>query len=122
MMQRHGFLIAFLLAILVAVPLLAQKAQPTGTISGIVNKVDGTPQPGARVYLQPGDGHVPHTIQTDATGRYKFEKIRIGLYDVRAQAGGLWSDYQRNVNVRANQEVTVDLQIKPAEPPKPKNQ
>jgi hypothetical protein len=119
-MQRRAFLIVIFVAVLAAAPVGAQRVTPTGTLSGVVNKVDGTPQAGARVYLQPGDGHPPHTMQTDASGHFKFEKVRVGLYDVRAQAGGLWSDLHRNINMQANQEVNVELQLKLTDPQKPK--
>jgi uncharacterized protein YfaS (alpha-2-macroglobulin family) len=120
-MQHRAFLAAIFLALLVAAPVCAQKATPTGTLSGVVKKADGTPQAGARVYLQPSDGHPAHTMKTDASGHFKFENIRVGLYDVRAQASGLWSNLHRNVNVRASDELTIDLQLKPADPQKPKN-
>jgi uncharacterized protein YfaS (alpha-2-macroglobulin family) len=120
-MQRRVVLGFVFLALLIAGPMRAQRVTPTGTLVVVVNKVDGTPQPGARVYLQPSDGRTPHTAQTDATGHFRFEKVRVGLYDLRAQAGGLWSDLQQNVNVKADQEVSVELQLKPASPPKPKN-
>jgi hypothetical protein len=119
-MQRRLLIAAIFLVLLIGGPVHAQKVTPTGTLSGVVTKVDGTPQAGARVYLQPGDGHTPHTMQTDATGHFKFEKVRIGLYDVRAQAGGLWTDLHQNINVQANQEVNVELQLKPADPQRPK--
>jgi hypothetical protein len=119
-LPRRAFLTFIALAFLVAGPIRAQQAPHTGTLLGVVNKIDGTPQPAARVYLQPGDGRPPRTVQTDATGHFKFENVRIGLYDVRAQAGGLWSDLHRNLNVEANHQVTVELQLKPADPPKPK--
>jgi hypothetical protein len=119
-MQRRIFLAAIFMALLVTVPLEAQKVIPTGTLTGQVNKVDGTPQAGARVYLQPSDGRTPHTMQTDANGHFSFEKVRVGLYDLRAQAGGLWTDLHQNINVQANQEVNVVLQLKPADPQKPK--
>lgn len=120
-MRRHVRVLTIVAAMLLAMPLLAQRPIPTGTISGAVTKVDGTPQAGARVYFQPSDGGVPRLVQTDAEGHYKFQKIKAGLYDVRAQAGGAWSEVHRNVNIRANEEVTVDLQIKPASAQKPGN-
>jgi hypothetical protein len=116
--QRRIYL-AIAVTALLAATVFAQKPIQTGTISGTVTQADGSPQANARVYFQPSDGSVPHVVQTDATGHFKFQKIKIGLYDVRAQANGAWSDVHRNVNVRANQSVTIDLQLKPASTEKP---
>jgi protocatechuate 3,4-dioxygenase beta subunit len=86
-------------------------------ISGVVQGADAKPLAKARVYLQPSDGRAPHTALTDADGRYQFTKLRPGLYDLRAQSNGKWTDLQRNVNVHANEEVTVNLSFMP--PAKP---
>lgn len=118
-MVRRILLAFVFVAFLAAASSHGQRA--AGKLSGVVTASDGTPQAKARVYLQPGNGRPPRTVQTDAAGHYTFAKIRPGLYDMRAQANGHWSEIHRNVNVRANKEASVDLQLKPPDPPKPKN-
>jgi len=90
------------------------RAQAPGVISGMVLAPDGSPQAHARVYLQPGNGRPPRTVLTDATGHFTFGKTVSGIYDVRAQANGLWSELIHNVSVKKNDEVNVKLQIKAA--------
>lgn len=90
------------------------RAQMPGVISGVVLAPDGSPQEHARVYLQPGNGRPPRTVLTDATGHFTFGKTVSGIYDVRAQANGLWSELVHNVSVKKNDEVSVKLQIKAA--------
>jgi hypothetical protein len=88
------------------------RAQMPGVISGVVLAPDGSPQAHARVYLQPGNGRPPRTVLTDATGHFSFGNTVSGIYDVRAQANGLWSELVHNVSVKKNDEVKVTLQIK----------
>jgi hypothetical protein len=88
------------------------RAQYPGVISGVVLAPDGSPQAHARVYLQPGNGRPPRTVLTDATGHFSFGNTVSGIYDVRAQANGLWSELVHNVSVKKNDEVKVTLQIK----------
>lgn len=92
------------------------QAQMPGVVSGVVLAPDGTPQAHARVYLQPGNGRPPRTVLTDATGHFSFGNTVSGIYDVRAQANGLWSELVHNVSVKKNDEVSLKLQIKAAGP------
>jgi Carboxypeptidase regulatory-like domain len=97
-----------------------------GTLSGYVLSSDGAKVPNARVYLQPGNGRAPHTMLTDKEGHYSFAKVRPGLYDVRAHVKDAWSEEHRNVVVKANKEMNLDLKIAPvvakAAPGKPGQQ
>jgi hypothetical protein len=111
-------LFLFALLILSLMSALPLQAQAPGVVSGIVLAPDGSPQAHARVYLQPGNGRPPRTVLTDNTGHFTFGKVANGMYDVRAQGNGLWSDLYRNVSVKKNDEVSVKLQLKVA-PPKP---
>src|SRR5579864_3202667 len=88
------------------------RAQMPGVVSGMVLAPDGSPQAHARVYLQPGNGRPPRTVLTDATGHFSFGNTVSGIYDVRAQANGLWSELVHNVSVKKNDEVSLKLQIK----------
>jgi hypothetical protein len=92
------------------------RAQMPGVVSGVVLAPDGSPQAHARVYLQPGNGRPPRTVLTDATGHFSFGNTVSGIYDVRAQANGLWSELVHNVSVKKNDEVSLKLQIKAAAP------
>jgi len=92
------------------------RAQMPGVVSGVVLAPDGSPQAHARVYLQPGNGRPPRTVLTDATGHFSFGNTVSGIYDVRAQANGLWSELIHNVSVKKNDEVSLKLQIKAAAP------
>jgi Carboxypeptidase regulatory-like domain len=114
MPRRRGMIFAGLLGVMIfcLVGASVVRAQMPGVISGIVLAPDGSPQAHARVYLQPGNGRPPRTVLTDATGHFSFGNTVSGIYDVRAQANGLWSELVHNVSVKKNDEVSLKLQIK----------
>ncbi|HXQ96848.1 MAG TPA: carboxypeptidase-like regulatory domain-containing protein [Candidatus Limnocylindrales bacterium] len=112
MLRRTAFIFT-VLCLLIVVSIQAQTG--LGTLSGYVLAADGkTGVPNARVYLQPGNGHAAHTLLTDKQGHYSFTKVHPGLYDLRAHANDSWSEQRRNVVVKANREMDVDLKIVPA--------
>jgi hypothetical protein len=113
--RAFAFLI-FGVAIFSLVTAAPVRAQMPGVVSGVVLAPDGSPQAHARVYLQPGNGRPPRTVLTDATGHFSFGNTVSGIYDVRAQANGLWSELVHNVSVKKNDEVSLKLQIKAAAP------
>ena len=109
----RGFvLFLFGMVIFASVGALPIRAQMPGVLSGVVLAPDGSPQAHARVYLQPGNGRPPRTVLTDDAGHFTFGNTVSGIYDVRAQANGLWSELVHNVSVKKNDEVKVKLQIK----------
>ena len=88
-----------------------QHAVPTGSISGTVTGPDGKPASGARVMAQTSDGRSPRTARTDAKGHFRVRGLREGPYDLRARANETWSDWTRDVRVRANEDSSVKLRI-----------
>ena len=76
-----------------------------------VQSADGKPVPNARVFLQPGDGRAAVTTRTDDAGQYRFAKVKPGVYELRAQSGGAWTELERNVSVRRSEEVCVKLTL-----------
>ena len=48
---------------------------PYGEISGTINMPDNSGMAGVEVQLQDGDGNIIRTIQTDASGAYKFDSL-----------------------------------------------
>ncbi len=103
-----------------------RRAAAVGSISGTVTGAGGTPVAGARVLAQTSDGRAPRATTTDADGRFHFRGLRVAPYDLRVHANQTWSEWTRNVPVRANAESTVKLSIpsngaSPDKPVKPKS-
>ena len=82
-----------------------------GVLGGIVLNAKGTPVNAAEIFWQTADGKAPHAARTDAGGRFRIAGVRQGLYDVRAQAAGMTSEWQHNVVVRPGGEASVTLRL-----------
>ena len=93
---------------------------PPGNIEGRVVNAKGAPVPGARILWQPADGEKPHVLQADAQGNFHIAQLRTGLYELRASATGMTSEWSHNVLVRPAAESTLTLILKPAAPSKAK--
>jgi iron complex outermembrane receptor protein len=83
-------------------------AQPTGAVRGTV-VLDATSEPlhGTRVTLTP----LGRTLDTDDAGRYEFQSVPPGTYDVIALSIGL-SDEHQTIRVAAGETVTADFRLR----------
>jgi hypothetical protein len=96
----------------------ASAAKPaTGALTGIVLNTKGAPVPAARVFWEAVDGSVPHTLRADSTGHFRVPQLRPGLYEVRGESGGMWSEWEHNVLVRAGSDGKVTLHLARKTPP-----
>ena len=114
-MRKTSRPLLVLLAVLASSAPLA--AQSIGVLTGAVVSAGGKPVAGARVLIQTSDGRRPFTVRTDASGSFRVPRISRGLYNLRAQAGGLWSDWERNVLIRSGQSTSVTLHLSLKQPP-----
>ena len=83
----------------------------TSTLEGLVLGSDNKPVANAAVTYQSGGGSAPHVVHTDETGRFSVSKLRADIYDVRASAQGIYSDWKKNVNLRPGQITTLTLRL-----------
>ena len=122
-MRRVRLNLAFLLcgAALVSAGLQAQypKVAPLkpGSLSGEVVSAKGAPVAGAQILWQVADGSTPHVLHSDAQGHFRIDPLRAGLYELRASAGGTWSEWEHNVMVRPGTEANVKLRLSFKSPP-----
>ena len=108
----RSLLLVCLAGVFIAGTAHATGKERVGTIIGIVLDGEGNPAGGARVTIQEsGNGDHPHAVQTDPTGRFTFERISAGGYDLRAYYQGAWSEWLRNAIVRADRETTLTLRM-----------
>ena len=82
-----------------------------GTLAGIVVGVNGKPVIGSRVTLQDAGASHPDVTSTNAQGRFFFADLHHGYYDVRAYAGGAWSEWKHNIEVKTGKQTEVRLQV-----------
>jgi virginiamycin B lyase len=91
--------------------------QKPGNLGGEVVNAKGTPVAGAQILWQVADGETPHVLHTDSQGRFHIEALHTGLYNLRASAGGTWSEWEHNVLVRPNNDTNVTLRLTFKVPP-----
>lgn len=108
------------LAAMVSFPAAAQRRD--STLTGVVLGLDGKPVANASVTCQSGGGSAPRITRTDAKGHFSAAKLRADIYDVRASSQGVYSEWEKNVNVRPGQTKTLTLRLThakdaPAAPP-----
>lgn len=116
-MQRSKILGALVrLPIFVFVILLlpvAVRAQfDTATVLGTVTDANGAVIPGATVTLRNVATGVTATAPTDADGNYQFFNVKIGVYQVMAEAQGFARAVAENIQVTVNARQRVDLALK----------
>lgn len=99
--------------LLVAVAMVAPRAATaqSGTLSGVVRSEDGVPLQNALVVLDPEGER--RTADTDDRGRFRFDRVAAGEYDLRVVRIG-YSPDDRRVRVEAGGlEITIVLRRLP---------
>ena len=98
-------------ALLVAACLVEPLYAATPSVVGHVVDPGGLPLPGVAVTLRPDDGGggTPLAVTTDAGGRYEFDDVPKGHYDLDASLEGFEGAARRNLDVEGD---TVDVELK----------
>jgi hypothetical protein len=113
-MRRAFLVLVVLVLVLVAirgVSAQTQKKSPTATLSGVVLGPDDRPVPHASITYQSSGGNAPHAVHADSHGRFTITKLKADNYDVRATGRGVFSEWEKNVNIRPGQEKTLTLRL-----------
>ena len=89
----------------------APQHKGTSTLSGVVLGPDDRPVAHAAVSYQSAGGMAPHVVRTDSQGHFTISKLKADNYDLRASGKGVFSEWEKNVNLRsgARKEVTLRL-------------
>jgi hypothetical protein len=86
----------------------AGRAQTTtGTILGLVIKIDDSPLEGAIVRIVNNANGLARVARTDATGTYRFDLILPGGYNITASADGYRPNMLQNFVVEVNREKVI---------------
>jgi hypothetical protein len=89
----------------------APQSRANATLSGVVIGPDDKPVAHASVSYQSADGSAPHVVHTDSQGRFTIPKLKADIYDIRASGKGVFSDWEKNVNLRPGQTKSVTLHL-----------
>ena len=82
-----------------------------GVLGGVVVNGKGAPVAFAEVLWQGADGKAPHALRTNGNGRFRIGGLHQGLYDIRAEALGMTSEWEHNVFVRSGRIASVTLRL-----------
>ena len=103
-----SFVIALVLATPPAIAQTENKPGPAG-LEGTVRDTQHHSLAGATVSLQSTAGGQPLVAQTDSKGRYRFNAIRSGTYDLRATMPGYRETNKPGQILSENRNAAVDL-------------
>lgn len=87
------------------------KGSGTTTLAGVVLGPDDKPVPHAAVTYQSSGGNAPHAVHADSNGRFTITKLKADDYDVRASGKGVFSEWEKNVQVRRGQTKNLTLRL-----------
>jgi carboxypeptidase family protein len=112
-MRRAVLFISLLLLVLIVVRGVSAAPQHKGsaTITGVVIGPDDRPVAHARVSYQSSSGSSPHVVRADSHGNFTITKLKADAYDLRASGKGVFSEWQKNVNLHSGQTKSVTLQL-----------
>jgi len=112
-MRRLALLVAISLLALVAVRRVsaAPQSKLTATLTGVVLGPDDKPVPHASVSYQSSGGNAPHAVFADSHGHFTITKLKADAYDLRASGKGVFSEWQKNINLRKGQTKTLTLRL-----------
>ncbi len=112
-MRRALLFMTILLLALVAVRGVSAAPQSKGssTLTGVVLGPDDRPVPHASISYQLSSGSAPHVVHADSHGHFAISKLKADIYDLRASGKGVFSDWERNINLRSGQSKSVTLRL-----------
>jgi hypothetical protein len=112
-MRRALLFIAILLLALVAARgvCAAPQSKASATLSGIVLGPDDRPVAHASVSYQSSGGNAPHAVHADSHGHFTIGNLKADNYDVRASGRGVFSEWEKNVNLRPKETKNITLRL-----------
>lgn len=83
----------------------------TGTITGVVTDAQGGVIPGASVIVTNQETGISLNLVTNDVGSYTASALRPGLYEVRGEMTGFQTVVQREIRLRVQDRIAVDLAL-----------
>jgi len=101
------------LAVLLLASALCSAQDYRARIQGLVTDATQASVAGTKVSLRNINTGVESTRETDATGRYVFDFVEPGTYNITAEMPGFSKASRENVLVQTRADVTADFSLKP---------
>ena len=83
----------------------------TAGLRGTVTDGSGANVPGAKVVATEADRNIPHTVTTDAEGRYTISGLPPGNYTLTVEANGFKKFVQQTFALAVQQQATLDVKL-----------
>ncbi len=87
------------------------QAEKPPSLEGTVKDLKGIPVPGIKVIARHSTTQVDYSTQTDSRGRYVFEFLPSGAYDVWAEASGFKAIPETGVQIVSGTTAVVDFRF-----------
>ena len=113
MRRLVSFVTIFLLMLTVVRGLpAAPQSKGTATLTGVVIGPDDKPVPHARISYQSSSGSLPpHVVRADVHGNFTITKLHADAYDLRATGRGVFSQWEKNINLHTGQTKSITLRL-----------
>ncbi len=108
--RAFGFLLFSFLLLFGNVPLVHAQFE-TATVLGTVKDANGEVVPNATVTLKNTQTGIASTAKTDESGNYQFTSVKIGTYQVTAEAQGFSTAVVGDVEATVNARQRIDLTL-----------
>ncbi len=89
----------FVVLITATAPAFAETA--TGRITGVLKDPSGAVMPGGRIEVKSAESGDLRSATTDQQGRYLFDLVPVGRYEISASSAGFMTSLRREIVVSA---------------------
>jgi iron complex outermembrane receptor protein len=112
MSSRRTAILAFVVAVLLAIPSSPGLAQPVpGKISGTLRDAQGNPVPGANITVTNQQTGATKTVRSNETGGFEAGDLAPGLYTVSADPQGFLRVTRHDLRVAEGATLNLDLAL-----------
>lgn len=87
-------------------------AQVSANLSGVITDPSGAAVSGATVTAKSIDTGISHGAESDASGRYRFFVLPVGLYEVRVTKEGFAEGIRSGIRLAVGQDASADLSLR----------
>src|ERR1700674_5184314 len=108
---RSKFTVIFAAALLFLCGQLANAAENSSAVEGVVQDASGKPVTGAFVKLKNNERHLEFMVISQAQGRYSASNLPAGQYVVQGVGGGFQSSVSAPVDVAEGKTAKPDLSL-----------
>ena len=108
-----GYKICVRLTVCLSILLVAlvAAAAPTGRIAGVLKDPSGAVIPGGQIKIKNLDSGLTQSTATDQQGRFAFESVPAGRYEVSAASAGFATAVRSDIAVAVDRETTVAFEL-----------